>query len=58
MKNEIISSTITTETEKSFELPDSCCAATCGSCGWYYAGECGKYGGYVDADKWACSSYA
>ncbi len=46
------------EEQQEFQFPECCFAATCGSCYYNDGGWCRKYGGWVDADKWACSSYA
>lgn len=46
------------ELVKAFHLPQCCFAATCGDCYHNSGGWCKKHGGWVDADKWACSDYA
>ena len=44
------------QTEGRFYLPETRFAATCGDCYWNDDGWCRKYGGWVDADKWACNN--
>ncbi len=41
-----------------FHCPECVMRDTCSDCSRYSAdGRCGKWGGYCDPDKWACSWY-
>ena len=45
--------------EKIFKMPKCIFAGNiCGKCYHNDGGWCGKHGGWVDYDKWACSDYA
>jgi len=46
------------EKNKAFILPRCRFAATCGDCYWNDGGWCKKHSGWVDLNKWACSSFS
>lgn len=45
------------EEQSTFKCPQCQFAAVCGDCYHNSGGWCRKHGGWVDADKWACSDF-